>query len=513
MYLSAVKPVLEAIAPGWQHEAHSTIITCEDKSDRTEFSGRRVSTKLVLFLTEISAPSVKNKVVLHFYHTSSTLQAQGSALLTSGVTTPVWLVSNFLEPLASHHVIQNKESIDAINNTVIESGHVCNNCNDRIIPTASHPKDQELGCTQCGKYYHKKCTDRKRSTANWKKNPWFCHLCILGSSSQSQEHLPNQQIVHHSPQVPDQYPLMNPAANVFEPLPVSDHHPLPTVLADQSLPDHHSLECEVVPQHPPTEGDQPQVQNISPHPATVTVPVPFTQVSSTVITTTTSRVLDSIPATIRPATNTHSEQNRRHAFRILSESASQSQIIAVPYDSTQEAATVSNHLPSSQAAARPTTATRQRSSNVNTSNAELEFTKTALSSCRSTISQQESELKRLKETLEIRNKRIIQLEQIVSHASDNIATRHPRNNSYDDGLNALGDKVDELLRKMEYHLGKLPPTPSSNIVINSCHTSHSQPKKDSFSQTAPIQPVTETLQQADPADPLHNRPSPSQPAL
>ena len=512
VYLSAVKPVLEAIVPGWQQEADSTLITCEDKSDRTEFSGRKVSTKLVLFLTENSAPSVKSKVVLHFYHTSSTLQAQGSALLTAGVTTPVWLVNNFLEPLATCHVMQNRESIEAINNTVIESGYVCNHCNDRIIPTASHPKDQELSCTQCGNHYHKKCTNRRKSTANWKKSPWFCQLCILGSKSQSREHLSDQQAVHHSPQALDQCPPVNPAANVLElqlqPLTVSQHHPSPTVPVVQSLMDPHTKECEDLPMsqqnthnalqylHPPTQGDLSQAQDTAPNLVITAAPVHSTPESSTMLT---------------PAVN--NGLGRRPPFRILSESASQSQVIAVPHGRTQEAVTVSSsssQTASQQTPSFPTTATRQRSSNVNTSNAELEFTKTALSSCRSTISQQESELKRLKETLEIRNKRIVQLELMVSHASDNIAARHPNNNSSDDGLNGLSDKVDELLRKMDVHLGKVP-APSSNIVINSCHASYSQSKKDSSSQTA-TQSGTDTVQDADPPDSL-GPPSQSQPTL
>lgn len=77
-------------------------------------SGRKVSTKLTLYLTENAAPSSKYKVVLQFYHTSSTLQAQGSSVLSCGTSSPVWLVKHFLEPLAAMHVTQNGDAIDLI---------------------------------------------------------------------------------------------------------------------------------------------------------------------------------------------------------------------------------------------------------------------------------------------------------------------------------------------------------------------------------------------------------------
>ena len=71
----------------------------------------------------------------------------------------------------------------------------------------------------------------------------------------------------------------------------------------------------------------------------------------------------------------------------------------------------------------PNTMTRQRGSNLATENPELEFHKTALSACRSTIAQQEAELKRLNEALDIRNKRILQLESQLGQACDFYAQR------------------------------------------------------------------------------------------
>jgi hypothetical protein len=187
VYLSAVKPALQAISKGWQTEVSSTLITCADISDRSEMSGRKVSTKLTLFLTENRNISSKYKVVLHFYHTSSTLQAQGTSILPCGTSSPVWLVKNFLEPLANKHANQNSVAIDAINTDIRQSQlsmFMCGLCKASINPRASHPKDQELSCTNCGKLFHKKCTDRKKTTANWKKSPWYCHECVLGPQPQ-----------------------------------------------------------------------------------------------------------------------------------------------------------------------------------------------------------------------------------------------------------------------------------------------------------------------------------------
>ena len=203
--MSAVKPALEAISKGWQAEVSSTLITFDDKSDRSEMSGRKVSTKLTLFLTENSATSSKNKVVLHFYHTSSTLQAQCSSLLSCGISSPVWRVKNFLEPLATAHAYRNSAEIEAINSNIRQSASfTCGFCRDQINPTATHPKDQELSCNKCGKLFHKKCTDRKKTTANWKRNPWYCQDCFLPPQS-------NHSLPDHGA------PPLNPAARIFQP--------------------------------------------------------------------------------------------------------------------------------------------------------------------------------------------------------------------------------------------------------------------------------------------------------
>ena len=130
----------------------------------------------------------------------------------------------------------------------------------------------------------------------------------------------------------------------------------------------------------------------------------------------------------------------------------------------------------------PSTSTRQRSSNVNVNvnNAEQEFLQTAIGACRSTISQQEAELKRLRECLEIRNKRILNLESQVGHASDFIASRGTTSDVPEDKLKAVADKLDEISRKLEQQQSSHP---ANNIVFNSCHPGQLLSKQHTSSQT------------------------------
>ena len=128
----------------------------------------------------------------------------------------------------------------------------------------------------------------------------------------------------------------------------------------------------------------------------------------------------------------------------------------------------------------PSTSTRQRSSNVNLGDPELEFLKTALSACRSTISQQEAELKRLNECLNIRNKRITQLELQVGHASDYISARNPPSDIPQHSLSVISEKLDILTRKVERQDAAVP----NRIVINSCHPTQQHHYQDHYTPQA-----------------------------
>ena len=113
----------------------------------------------------------------------------------------------------------------------------------------------------------------------------------------------------------------------------------------------------------------------------------------------------------------------------------------------------------------PTTASRQSSSNVNLNNASEEFYNTALNACRSTIAQQGVEIKQLKETQDNRNKRILQLEAQVGHASELFSERaSPAELNHGMNKNILQTLVQLVEKLTNYH-----SVHSNNIVINSCH--------------------------------------------
>jgi hypothetical protein len=112
----------------------------------------------------------------------------------------------------------------------------------------------------------------------------------------------------------------------------------------------------------------------------------------------------------------------------------------------------------------PSTAGRQRSSNVNTSNADDEFQRTALNACRSTITQQGVEIKKLNEALDIRNKRILQLEAQIGHASDLFSDRASNGESNSNLYSDIFRTVERLAEKVSQSHN----VPTTNIVINSC---------------------------------------------
>ena len=122
----------------------------------------------------------------------------------------------------------------------------------------------------------------------------------------------------------------------------------------------------------------------------------------------------------------------------------------------------------------PSNSIRQRSSNIAATDPEREFEKTALDSCRSTIAIQETELKRLKESMDIRNKQIMQLEGQIGHATSYISSRTSDAHALSSGSNltrttdvesALQDSLKSVHSKLDL-LAKAASSPVNNININ-----------------------------------------------
>ena len=416
-YISAIKPALELITRGWQTEILSTLIYCDDVSDRSELSGRKVSTKVVLYLTENTEPSVKIKVVLHFYHTSSTIQVQGSSLLSCGTPAPVWLVKSFLEPLTITHIERNSHAIDTINTGIRESNSVTNNCaacRANISSTAPQPKDQGLSCSKCGKLFHKRCTTRRKTTGNWRRNPWYCSACILDQHPETCLDSPTPVSPDLSPNAPIFHPILQePPQNDLEP-------------SDRNHSDVH---------HGPLQ----LIQHDNRHSETVT-------------------------SDLATATQDQSE----HEVNLL------------PPRSP----------PAHRQPVFPPTTLRQRGSNIRLDNPEAEFQKTALDSCRSTIVQQQAEIKRLNETLDIRNKRIIQLEDQINVAANYMSSRdsnlggaNANNNAFPLNISALSDNIVLIINKLSLLTDQLSTKSHIVNVFNTPPVSH-DPKPSSISNKA-----------------------------
>ena len=120
---------------------------------------------------------------------------------------------------------------------------------------------------------------------------------------------------------------------------------------------------------------------------------------------------------------------------------------------------------------------------------EVEFQRTALSACRGTIAQQETELKRLKECVDIRNKRVLQLEAQIGHASEFVAARDRDNpaNTTEPSLLASLDRIESKLSSMI----PLQPPVSNSIVVNTNH-----PGSQAFSMKTSIATQTENTDDA-----------------
>ena len=380
---------------------------CDEVSDRKELSGRKVCTKLVIYIVSSHDLIERRKVVIHFYHTSNTLQAQGKNVMDSNISAPEWPIEHFIKPLLVIHMEENKTSISKVNSTIQHSTYNCGSCNIALNPSASTAKDQGLLCNKCGRMFYKKCTDRRKWTNNWRKIPWTCSLCETVTNAGGISVLPQSEQTD-----PLQYEFNSQMASSSLSQPHDTISPIDPIPTD---------EAARIANRP---SDTADLMNDIP----VHIPIDYLEA----------------PASVKEANSftfeSHSIQPRVHV-----------------------------------------NAKRQRSSNVPLHNAELEFHKTALASCRSTISQQEAELKRLKETLEIRTKRIIQLEQIVGYASDHISSRGTQN-SHDSNYDVIANRLDEVIKKIA-QLNNRDSYPSNNFVINACQATYQSQRTESSTQT------------------------------
>ena len=86
------------------------------------------------------------------------------------------------------------------------------------------------------------------------------------------------------------------------------------------------------------------------------------------------------------------------------------------------------------------------------------------------------ELKKANEALDIRNKRITNLESQVGHASDLFAARTTPDDHSESNARVIVEKLQEISLKLEKIQSA---STSNNIVINPCHSTHSVPNQQS----------------------------------
>ena len=136
---------------------------------------------------------------------------------------------------------------------------------------------------------------------------------------------------------------------------------------------------------------------------------------------------------------------------------------------------------------------RQRTSNININDPEKEFQQTALDSCRSTIVQQESQIKRQNECLDIRNKRIIQLEAQVGIAAARIGSRNAE--SDDSSPSTSQTKLEETVQLIMLKLESRSTAPIININ-NGLHGHHQNLLSQSRNQSSQTEQCEEDVQNA-----------------
>ena len=156
--------------------------------------------------------------------------------------------------------------------------------------------------------------------------------------------------------------------------------------------------------------------------------------------------LDLVPEEVIEAAVDNAQQNEIDHGTVRSMPSNSNYVASIPQGQ-------GSHSNTDQASRYPSNAIRQRKSNIATIEPEKEFQKAVIDACRSTITQQEAELKRLNESLDIRNKKIMQLESQVGTATSYLSSRdtgHQCSSSAN-----ISDQFTALLTTMNLLLSKL----------------------------------------------------------
>ena len=447
VYLTAIKPALMEVTDTWSANVANHVITCSNVSDRNDNNKRHlVCTQLTLHVKPKVMQGEDNihNLTLHFYHTKDKVLIQSSTVMSPGMSAAKWLVKFFIEPLADNHIATNQQTIEQVNNAIISSvtsrGFSCSFCTRTIDPAAPQVKDLPLTCDKCKRMCHKKCSDRSGDRGSkWNKKPWLCPSCSQSSILSLAPALPpsqQQQDGQVSNQAPDQ----------------AQHVPaLRQRLTDADLP------------------SPPGTNTI----LMVTFSTPGRQSASP------SAEDDSITCItgLGPHQPSHNLNPSAQEYN-----PSFSSTLAKGLTTTS----------TSQPRKFPNNSIRQRNSNVATTNPEIEFLKTSLDACRSTIVQQEADIKRLNENIDLRNKRIMQLEGQVGVATTYLTSSSASvSPSSQEHLPVIIEQLKKITESLHVQMAKfsaLPDLLGKTQTVN-VYNNHQKPlTNEKVSQTPPVLP-------------------------
>ena len=130
------------IEDNWVANADNWTISCIEASNRMDESHEhQVCTKLKLKMTEKDTADKSHKITVHLFHTKSKVQVQSSTVVSGGISSAVWFVKTFIEPLMLDHINDNQLLIDQINSDIMSTTMNCNACSSPIKPDATSAKD------------------------------------------------------------------------------------------------------------------------------------------------------------------------------------------------------------------------------------------------------------------------------------------------------------------------------------------------------------------------------------
>ena len=488
-YEAVPKPALTAISEGFRATVSGVLVNCIESRVKQDQLGRHDN--LVLrFLVAIDGA---NTAVVHLHHTQQLVQVQGSA--------SQWLVKNFLRHVFLEKADSKRQLINDLNKVFDATGR---NLEKQI-------NNESEDCTQCGVKFRKNskpavCGNCSGSFHNTKQSKCFMlHNCrtptvpstLLSPTSSVSSALaaPRKSTDKATPvpssTVPLLYTTCNPAS-ISTTTSTTSSITTTACSTSSSIFSRPSSSASTITTvspyslNPGAESYQPNMKRKRLSPSLNQADKDQGQELVQVTVSHVHPPQGAEPEHHQPATQFR--HGPSHA-QLLGDQEDLEAVVSVSTDTEQHRIRnlpnsqphTEPHLPpmASSSIKFPSTAIRQRNTNVNLSNPENEFLRTALNSCKSNIIQQEAEIKRLKETLSIRNRRIMQLEDEIKYAGDHVASRDSGNTVADQNHKCCHAILENFSSKIS---GQTCGSSTTNVYVNSSKESI-QTSHNKYSQT------------------------------